>query len=125
MGMATLPAPIDVAGGALAEELMQRKARERAEMRVGQMREREHSLSACPSGSPVVKLAACVDAASLTSASVGGAGQLGHDARVRERESGLPDIGGLGPETSDDEREKHDDNPSGEAAVSAPFVARL
>ena len=45
MGVPALATPVDVTGRALAEELMQRKPGERAEMRVGQMRELEHALA--------------------------------------------------------------------------------
>ena len=40
-------------------------------------------------------------------ASVGGAGQFRHDAGIGQRDGGLPDIGRLGLEAGDDEREKH------------------
>ena len=44
MGVPALAAPVDVTGRPLAEELMQRKTRERAEMGIGQVRELEHAL---------------------------------------------------------------------------------
>ena len=39
--------------------------------------------------------------------SVGGAGQFRHDTRIGQGDGGLPDIGRLGLEASDDEREQH------------------
>ena len=43
VGMPTLAAPVDVTRCPLADELMQRKPGQRAEMRVGQVRELEHA----------------------------------------------------------------------------------
>ena len=50
MGMPALATPVDVAGRSLTDELMQRKPGERAEMRVGQMRELEHAQALAPAG---------------------------------------------------------------------------
>ncbi|CAM5222967.1 hypothetical protein BTHI11S_00529 [Bosea thiooxidans] len=61
MGVPALAAPVDIAGRTLAEELMQREPGERAEMRVGQMRELEHAPALAlargqPSSAPMARL---------------------------------------------------------------------
>ena len=114
MGMTPLASPVDIARGALADQLAQRELGQRPEMRVGEMREREHTPALAFNARATSSMTAAAgedDAA--CEGSVGRAHQLRDDARVGQGDSRLPDEARLGVQAGSDEGKKHDDFPSG------------